>query len=430
MSNGQKSPVGIIILGVVLVVCLVFGYKVYNGHQKKVRYEACQRREAERIAAEKAEAERVAAEKARAEAQERRKIELERQREEEERKRIERERKAAEEAAERQRKINEMKADAAAYQAAIISFKNREYGFVEQAPAEAKVSTAAEGIVFWCAMSDFGQTKDKELFKLTADGKGGFAAQRFARSASPVEMNSAEVKRLIDSGGCAMVVSNKVWVTIPGGRIGKCPVPEAGKKLVPSKVDLQEMSEAMDRLGCKPPDVRCKVILRSNDGKFTQEVGIYPYAAEIDLSKMRSTVRNALGNDAKKKGEDARGAEKPRKSVRRRKYRKTVMLYDGQIIRREMKGITYVPREFHYTGSNRYGTNNDKYYAAKRAWRNLYDEALRQEKLEQEVLAGNAETTSSPGNNAERAYSVSYDDVEDFLAKCNLQVLLARPKDK
>lgn len=428
MSNGQKSLVGTILLGVVLAGCLVFGYKAYNDHQEKVRYEAYQRREAERIAAEKAETERVAAEKARAEAQERLKVELERQREEEKRERIEQERKAAEEAAERQRKIDELKANMAEYQAAITSFKNREYGFAEQAPAEAKVSTAAEGVVFWCAMSDFRQTK--ELLKLTADGKGGFVAQRFAQNESPVEMNSAEVKRLIDSGGCAMVVLNKVWVTVPGGRRGTCLVPEAGEKLVPSKVDIKEMSETLEQLGCEPPNVRCKVVLRSNEGKFIQEVGVYPYAAEIDLSKMRRAVRRTLENNSRRKNENACDTEKPRKSEKRRKYRKTVILYDGQIIRKEMKGITYVPREFHYTGSNRYGTNNDKYYAAERQWRNLYDEALRQEKLEREMLAGNSETTSPSRSSTERTNFVSYDDVEDFLAKCKLQVLLARPKEK
>ena len=95
-----------------------------------------------------------------------------------------------------------------------------------------------------------------------------------------------------------------------------------------------------------------------------------------------------------------RGAKRPAR---------TVVLYDGNTIRRNIHGVTQVPRSFTYTGSNRhrYAINSPSYRIearkeeeARAKWFKLYDEAVRQENAERdanrtvEAAAASVEITS------------------------------------
>ena len=95
-----------------------------------------------------------------------------------------------------------------------------------------------------------------------------------------------------------------------------------------------------------------------------------------------------------------RGAKRP---VR------TLVLYDGDTIRKNINGVTQVPRSFTYTGSNRhkYARNSinhrveaRKEEEARARWLKLYTEAVRQENAERdanrtvEAAAASVEITS------------------------------------
>ena len=65
------------------------------------------------------------------------------------------------------------------------------------------------------------------------------------------------------------------------------------------------------------------------------------------------------------------------------------------MIRKRLDGVTEVPRTFFYNGSNRhrYWTYSNKYInevrkeeIARAKWQQLYDEAVRQERAEEEAL--------------------------------------------
>ena len=99
----------------------------------------------------------------------------------------------------------------------------------------------------------------------------------------------------------------------------------------------------------------------------------------------------------------------PCTSVGAKRPARTVVLYDGNTIRRNIHGVTQVPRSFTYTGSNRhrYAINSPSYRIearkeeeARAKWFKLYDEAVRQENAERdanrtvEAAAASVEITS------------------------------------
>ena len=93
-----------------------------------------------------------------------------------------------------------------------------------------------------------------------------------------------------------------------------------------------------------------------------------------------------------------------------------VVLYDGNTIRKNIHGVTQVPRSFSYIGSNRhrYALNSYSYRIearkeeeARAKWQKLYDEAVRQENAEHD--ANRAVETAAA------SVEISNQDVEDVL---------------
>ena len=95
---------------------------------------------------------------------------------------------------------------------------------------------------------------------------------------------------------------------------------------------------------------------------------------------------------------------------------RTVVLYDGNTIRKDIHGVTQVPRSFTYAGSNRnkYPLNSHSHRVearkeeeARAKWQKLYTEAVRQENAAREANRGTASAIAN--------VSITSDEIEDVL---------------
>ena len=419
----RRFPIGPVLIGSILVIALLLALRGYNAHQRQLRMEDQRRQMEMKAAREKAESERREAEAAEEEERRRHAKEIEEERArldaERERTRNEREKRMSAEADEQKRQASERATNKAAYNDAVEKFRGKAFGFLELAPRKEKVLSAKSGEVFLCALSDFGQTG--HLFRMIANGSGECEVQLLWGEQTPKEVEYAELKRKIADAGCVMLsATGNVWVSVPGGRKATYPVPVGDEEFCIGDVALQGLLGAVSVLQVKLPKDICRIKLVSNDKKYSSIIGEYSYAAKVGLSVVREKVRKALEKKA------SRGAAEVLKGVKKKRFRKTVVLYDGPVIKKDAGGVTYVPKEFHYTGAmEKYRDRKngyDKVADAKRKWKELCEEAKRQEGKEREVMQANDELAADAKARASELSNVDDDEVDQFLSNCKLEV--------
>ena len=156
----------------------------------------------------------------------------------------------------------------------------------------------------------------------------------------------------------------------------------------PSDSDMKGFRELMaDMKMTVAQNVKYRITLKRNDGKSNTQIAVVPFNGNVE----RDVVMKALKSDLLKvaKQSAAVGAVKGPKM---KKFKPTVVMYDGTHIKKDMHGITYVPRVFQQFGTAENGTKRAKTVEDfRRQWESLRAEAERQERKAQEVARENQE---------------------------------------
>lgn len=141
----------------------------------------------------------------------------------------------------------------------------------------------------------------------------------------------------------------------------------------------------LNALHVAPPTIKYRVTLNAKNGNVEIKIGVVE--KEIDLQTVRSKVREKL-TDRKLKRSGS-GIKPPQM----KKIKRTVVFYDGERIRKEIVGVTKVPRSFHFFGTSRNHDNKahvtDIIAKARRDWELLREEAERQDRRELEIEVEN-----------------------------------------
>jgi hypothetical protein len=129
------------------------------------------------------------------------------------------------------------------------------------------------------------------------------------------------------------------------------------------------------------PDLKFRLTLKPKDGGNATVMGIIGYSESMSRDKIREFLVKAIS---------ARRVKSVNiKEPRFKKFTPTVVFYDGDIIRKEMR-VTKVPRTFTHLGTKYYGTvKASTYYQAEKQWVELKNEAERQERKQREVRENN-----------------------------------------
>lgn len=385
----EKSSIGIIVIGVVAVVGIAFGLFNYNKsarleaeraleqarQQEQARLKIAQEEEerAKRKAEEDAERERKRKE---TDAErERRKAEADAERE---RKRAEREKelqnqkeKAEAERANRER-IEEIEG----------KFKSAPLVFASDFEVD-KSPLKKDGAFFAIGLN---YISDQIISEAMIE-KGQVVAVRALSSRGEPEdvdvqtFDSDVMKRRL----LVLGEDGVVWICGTGKSFWTEKVSIADEAFTPAKRELGELYSILSDWGLLP-DLKYRLTLKADKSRGAAEkeisLGVVEYGASISPEKIRDALLKPL--------QKRRGKSADIKPPKIKKFTPTVVLYDGDIIRKELK-VTKVPRVFKHLGTKTYGTvKNRTYEQAETQWKDLYEEALRQERKKEEVLQENA----------------------------------------
>lgn len=354
-------------------------------------------------------------EEARIKAEQERKRRLAKEKEERIKAEQEQKRRLAEEEAERAKKRAEQDAHRDAYRRIQKSFEEP-FGFAKMAPDDENPQKIDSKKTFWYVFPSY--SADRKIYEINAVSGGivGGALLSPDGSSEPVEV-AAFLTKMSQEAYAMTSGSGMVWVGNVRLPVGKYDVPSESFCIMAD--NFGELHEAAVMLGLKTPDARYNIYLQQKGSKKRLLVSTVAYNGSVSRAELENAARKALSEKARQ------AAANSKIKVKRRKFRQTVVLYDGTYIKKDLKGVTHVPRQFQFHGTNEGYAR--AYYDFQQKWQELYNEAVRQEREAQEVERENAAAMARAESEhsrkvSEAARSVDSDKVTDMLDKSNLIV--------
>ena len=430
-QKGAISVAGAIVLTITLAL-LVVGLVAYNNHLKKAESE--ERRAEERARLERENIERVERERRLKEEEEferkKREARLASEKEEEEREAAEQERKrkAKEADADRQKAI----ADANKWRREYRVVQNKfamTFGAVKDAPVDENPFRVTEEKLFWCVFASY--CEDKLIYEIKAKPGGNMTVVALSADAAPQQMDSSTFTDRLKKERVAVTSGGQVWITgsvMPSTAVYD--VPERGHDFIILESNLKGFYKTVVAMGMKVPDLKFNVYLRPKNKKTNISLGTVGCNEPLERSRIETAIASQIAASTQRKMSYSSKVRKP-------SFKRTVILYDGTYIKKEMGGVTKVPREYNYIGTTRYKSDNMRTEAAFREkWQALHDEAVRQEKkareIEEEYAAAVAREKLEHELREASTTSLPKDDkiIDAALTKYSLIIEIEKPTQK
>ena len=228
---------------------------------------------------------------------------------------------------------------------------------------------------------NFNYRTDRKIYEAIVE-KGDITAVRVLSLTE--ESKDVDVKCFKEmlSTGKVLVKSDKgpIWIYGTGINNWTEKASIIGDEINPAKKELGELYSLLSGMGMMP-DLKFRLTLKSKVGGDSTVMGIIGYNETMSRDKIRDVVVKSI----QAKREKSINIKPPRL----KKFTPTVVLYDGDIIRKEMR-VTKVPRTFKHLGSKHHGyVKSSTYSQAKNQWMELKNEAERQESKLRSILENN-----------------------------------------
>ena len=228
---------------------------------------------------------------------------------------------------------------------------------------------------------NFNYRTDRKIYEAIVE-KGDITAVRVLSLTE--ESKDVDVKCFKEmlSTGKVLVKSDKgpIWIYGTGINNWTEKASIIGDEINPAKKELGELYSLLSGMGMMP-DLKVRLTLKSKVGGDSTVMGIIGYNETMSRDKIRDVVVKSI----QAKREKSINIKPPRL----KKFTPTVVLYDGDIIRKEMR-VTKVPRTFKHLGSKHHGyVKSSTYSQAENQWAELKNEAERQESKLRSILENN-----------------------------------------
>jgi len=280
---------------------------------------------------------------------------------------------------------------------------------------------------YWCVFSTY--CEDHLIYKVEFVG-GTTKIKVLSSDALPRDMGESEFRALYEPKRAAVTDGSVLWmkgVKMPGGLYD---VPPRDKDFRILELQLGKLYGTFAALGMEAPKLDCRVTLKSDSGKTSSVLGVIDIADVMEREKIEEAASAAIG---KKLGKSLGSGD----VVKRKRFRRTVMKYDGRYIKKDMRGVTLVPRVYEFIGTTNYKSDDHRAEREfRKKWEDLTAEAERQEKAEAEVeaeyrAACEAAKAKMDAQKREHAQIVGSDSAIDAaLSKCKLLVEIRKAAAK
>ena len=383
----------IVFIGILVVAGLILTV-MYNKYVQRERLEAERQAEAARLERERAEeAARAQRQKEEEEAEKKRREEQEarekaqREREEAER---ERARKAAEAEAARQKRIEAENKRREVYNTARDLFKSA-LGLEGEAPPDEKIFGAKVGSKFWYIFPS--HSTDKLIYEVVKVSPSRLEVRTLSPEADAKKVPYVDFIRMRNGNTCVHTSGGNVWLKCEESPEGSYPVPKRGRNFCLAAETIGKMYKTLVELGTNLNDIRYRLTLRSDSGNTNILLGEIGFGDIFPRRAIEAVVGERIGRKASSAIPETSKVEKPT-------FKRTVVLYNGTKIKKEID-VTKVPRTFTYppppgtpgkAGAHQNSTRGraskrmeewaSRKEFARKKWKKMYDEAVRQERQE------------------------------------------------
>lgn len=310
------------------------------------------------------------------------------------RERVEQENRQKQERAEQEKRLDEQKAQTEAEREARekISGIRKQYAEIKDAfrratcdmwrnaPREDRPNGVKSQKIFYCLVP---QNESYDIFRLqVAPGREMEVSHLYA-DAEPKAISVADFTKQAGRIPHLLMVEDRAYFSVPGSHAEQSfPVPV--EDFSPFEKEFGSLYDIARNLGIRTPPLACEVFFRPRDGYQDVALGVVHYGHGLS----RNQIFNKVGDSMAQLRAKRANRDKGRKTKKR-----TVVFGKGTVVRKRLDGVTEVPRNFIYTSSNRhryywdshnYEDEVRKENMARAKWQELYDEAERQEKAEEE----------------------------------------------
>lgn len=228
---------------------------------------------------------------------------------------------------------------------------------------------AEDGVI---VVADESYIGDGSLYRLVVEDKHLHSVQKISRrndaeNITPTKFMLMATNKIV----LAKAVSGPVWICGKTKQNEMIEVPDSTDSYAPLADFMGGVLPVLNALRGVSPLVKYRVTLKAKRGKNDVKVGIVE--KEIDIQALRSKIRERLTD--RKLRRTGSGVKPPTM----KKFKRTVVFYDGEIIKTEIGGLTKVPRHYVYHGSWQNRTT------AEERWKALARKAEEQDREEMAV---------------------------------------------
>ena len=335
--------------------------------------------------------------------------------------REERARKLESELAEKKREAAKKQALREAFQRVANAFANKPGYFAVSAKKDDVEDPRKGGkdLTFWAVGKSFHESGVVYVIKTEADGLASVSAVTEAAPAR--EIGVEDFEKSLDSGVWAIASAEAVWFFNTGKQARTVEIPDSGNDLYPLGDELVDVLPAVTAFKIQLPEVRYRLTLKpKKDGDDKIPLGIIQGSERVSLDSIRKVIRERL---VERKTAKERSKLKPPKA---KKFKRTVVFTDDAVGRKTVDGVTHVPRTFRYKYRHWNELN-----AADEKWRNLCEEAERQDERARAISAENYAAKQAYERKLaelEKGVAVSALEIKDEMNKYRLLIERSRTK--
>ena len=235
---------------------------------------------------------------------------------------------------------------------------------------------------------------DQNIYEATVEGGTVVAVRALSPNRGPEDMDArAFAERMLDDRFLVLDGEGVAWICGTGKSFWSGDVPLSGRAFIPAKDELHELFDVLS--GWKRlPDLKYRLTLKpvgksrtANGGKAIP-LGVIGYAESLSMRQIRDAIEKAL--------QEHRERTADIKRPKLKSFTPTVVFYDGDVVRKEMK-LTKVPRRGGYSDGE---------------GRRLRDEAERQERKLLRIQQENEELMYQYENKIRSLRAERFDDAQ------------------
>lgn len=357
------------------------------------------------------------------------KEEEERHRLERQREREQKEKERAERRAELARKTEAERSARESYRVAQNAFSGKLSYFAVGAD-KGKVSDPRqvnEKAKFWAVDKSFAE--QGIIYEIETDTQGIVSVCARASAELPQEVNADEFVPRLDEGVWAISNGEDVWILGTGKQARTISLPKDGSDIYPMGDELGEANVVLTTLRIKLPDIKYRLTLQPKAGGRDISLGVIQGRERLPFRRVREAVKGVLSE--KRVAQQLAQLKKPTP----KRFKPTVVFYEGSTMSKSINGVTRVPRSFTYRGTSRgknnYSHVNDIIARERAKYEQMRAEAERQERKAREVEAANyaaMEAYKRKRADVLRNVSVSEREIDGELQKWKLLIERSRTK--